>query len=82
METGGAKVAWEDLTCPLKEGGLGIKKLTDWNVALMSKHLWSLSQPLLFSNKAAWARVNLLQGRSLWDISIPSDSSWTWRKIL
>ena len=29
LEQGGAKVAWEDIACPLKEGGLGIKKLHD-----------------------------------------------------
>ena len=67
LEPGGAKVAWEDISCPLKEGGLGIKKLHEWNVASMSKHLWHLSQPVLFSNWAAWARANLLKGRSLWE---------------
>ena len=82
LESGGAKVSWEDISRPYKEGGLGIKKLYDWNVACMSKHLWCLSQPLEFSNWAAWARANLLKGRSLWDVPIPSDSSWTWRKIL
>ena len=82
LEQGGVKVAWEDISCPLKEGGLGIKKLHDWNVASMSRHLWNLSQPLLVSNWAAWARANLLKGRSLWEVPIPNDSSWSWRKIL
>ena len=39
---GGAKVAWEDVTLPLEEGGFGIKKLQDWNIAAMGKHLWQL----------------------------------------
>ena len=29
LNKGGAKVAWEDVTLPLEEGGLGIKKLQD-----------------------------------------------------
>ena len=39
LAMGGAKVAWEDLSLPLKEGGLGIKKLVEWNLATMGKHL-------------------------------------------
>ena len=82
LGTGGAKVGWEDLSLPKKEGGLGIKKLTEWNVAAMSKHLWDLSHPTVTSCWATWARANLLRGRSLWDISISSSCSWTWRKVL
>ena len=79
---GGSKVAWEDLTLPLDEGGLGMKKLVEWNMASMGTHLWKLCQPLPSSNWAAWARANLLRGRSLWDVQIPSNNSWTWRKVL
>ena len=79
---GGVKVAWEDLSLPLDEGGLGIKKLHDWNIAAMGKHLWKLIQPAPTSSWALWARANLLKGRSLWEISIPSNSSWTWWKVL
>ena len=48
----------------------------------MGKHLWNLSHPLPSSNWATWARANLLRGRSIWDIPIPHNSSWTWRKVL
>ena len=82
LNTGGAKVAWEDVTLPLEEGGLGIKKLQDWNYAAMGKHLWQMCITSPTSNWALWARANLLRGRSLWEVHIPNDSSWTWRKIL
>ena len=39
LAKGGAKVAWEDLSFPLDEGGLGIKRLHVWNVVAMGKHL-------------------------------------------
>ena len=48
----------------------------------MGKHLWNLCQPLPSSNWAAWARANLLRGRSLWDVHIPSNCSWNWKKVL
>ncbi|GJR88455.1 putative RNA-directed DNA polymerase [Tanacetum coccineum] len=39
---GKAKMKWKDV-CNLKEqGGLGIKSLHLWNVALMSKHIWNI----------------------------------------
>ena len=82
LGTRGTKVAWEDLSLPTKEGGLGIKKLDEWNIAVMSKHLWNLCHPMATSSWAIWARVNHLRGHSLWDISIPTSSSWTWRKVL
>lgn len=37
-----AKVAWLDLSLPLEEGDLGIRKLKEWNIALMAKHLWNV----------------------------------------
>ena len=82
LNNGGAKVSWEDLACPKEEGGLGIPRLEDWNIALLGKQLWSLLQPSPSSSWAAWARANLLRGRSLWDIPIPATCSWSWRKIL
>ena len=29
-----------------------------------------------------WVKSYLLKGRSLWEVNIPSDSSWVWRKLL
>ena len=82
LAKGGAKVAWDDVTYPLEEGGLGIRRLHTWNVASMGTHLWSLCIPSPTSGWAQWARANLLQGHSLWDVSIPTNSSWIWRKLL
>ena len=82
LANGGARVAWEELSFPLDEGGLGIKRLKVWNIAAMGKYLWNISQPSPSSNWALWARANLLRGRSLWEISIPNNASWTWRKLL
>ncbi|XP_071714513.1 uncharacterized protein [Rutidosis leptorrhynchoides] len=60
------KVKWEDICIPKIEGGLGIKRLKVWNVALLSTHICRL-----LSNK-----------ESLWDIQTPANASWSWRNIL
>ena len=45
MGKGVAKVAWKDVVKPYAEGGLGLHSLTDWNKAVMAKHLWKLLKP-------------------------------------
>ncbi|KAJ9557115.1 hypothetical protein OSB04_011729 [Centaurea solstitialis] len=43
LSRGKCKVAW-DLVCrPLKNGGLGFKRLATWNRALLVKHLWDIA---------------------------------------
>jgi hypothetical protein len=37
-----AKLAWDKICIPKKEGGLGIKKLDIWNQACMLHHIWTL----------------------------------------
>lgn len=36
-----SKVAWDYIYVPKSEGGLGLRKLTDWNRAAILKHIWS-----------------------------------------
>ena len=77
----GAKVAWNSICYPLTEGGLGVKKLKVWNKAATLKHVWRI----LGTKKSVWAtwvHAVLLRGRSFWQVNIPSNPSWTWRKIL
>ena len=40
LQHGGAKVAWKDLACPKVEGGVGIRKLEEWNKTCVAKYLW------------------------------------------
>lgn len=76
-----AKVAWDKVCVPKKEGGLGIKKLDIWNQASMLHHVWTL-----FARSGslwvAWIENNLLKGRSFWQVSIPQNCSYSWRKLL
>ncbi|GKD50599.1 hypothetical protein Tco_1279575 [Tanacetum coccineum] len=81
VEKGRAKVAWEDICLPKKEGGLGLRSLEVFNLALMTTHIWSIA-----SNRESlwvrWIHTYKLQGRTIWDIQPKGDMSWGWRKLL
>lgn len=65
-----AKVAWDALCMPKGEGGLGLRKLVDWNEAAILRHLW-----YLFNRSGslwvAWVHTNLIKGRNFWLLKIP-----------
>ena len=52
-----------------------------FNVALMTTHIWKL-----LNHKESlwvkWIHSYKLKHRSFWDVCIPSNVSWGWRKIL
>ncbi|GKB62983.1 putative RNA-directed DNA polymerase [Tanacetum coccineum] len=86
LQKGKAKVKWDD-ACGLKtQGGLGIKSVHYWNVALMSKHVWNL----VSKKDSLWVKwINAyrlsdrrLGVRSFWDIPVINDVCWGWKKIL
>lgn len=76
-----AKVAWEKVCVPKKEGGLGIKRLEVWNQTCMLYHVWTL-----FARSGslwvAWVEENLLKRESFWQVAIPQNCSWSWKKLL
>lgn len=77
----GAKVRWEVVCLPKSEGGLGIKRLQDWNISCLARLVW-----LIFSGSEslwiAWVHSTLLKGRSFWTVKIHLYHSWCWKKIL
>lgn len=82
LKHSGAKVSWEHLCSPKKEGGLGFKSLQVWNKAAMSKHIWYLVSGGEQSMWCQWVKSYLLKGKSFWRVKMPSSPSWTWRKLL
>ncbi|GJS91979.1 reverse transcriptase domain-containing protein [Tanacetum coccineum] len=78
---GKAKVAWDDICLPKQEGGLGLRNLEVFNIALMTTHIWNI-----VSSKESlcvrWIHTYKLQCCTLWDICPKADMSWGWRKIL
>ena len=76
-----AKIRWESVCLPKEEGGLGLRRVKDANDASVMKHIWNL----FYRNDSLWVawvqRLYLRQG-SVWSAKIPSNCSWSWRKIL
>nr|XP_043629972.1 uncharacterized protein LOC122601272 [Erigeron canadensis] len=81
MQTGKAKVSWKALCVPKYEGGLGLRKVSEMNKALMTSHAWSIVSHRK-SLWVDWIYDHKLRGRSFWDIPSRSTDSWSWRKIL
>lgn len=81
FKRGKAKVNWNDVCKPKRQGGLGFKDLHMWNIALMSKHIWNI-----VDNKNSiwvkWIKHERLKLRNFWDYNIPNEACWSWRKIL
>ena len=61
---GMACVAWKDVCKPKSQGGLGIKSVSLWNRALMSKHLWNIVNKKK-STWVKWINIYRLKGRSI-----------------
>ncbi|GJS14114.1 putative RNA-directed DNA polymerase, eukaryota, reverse transcriptase zinc-binding domain protein [Tanacetum coccineum] len=78
---GKAKVAWDDICLPKHEGGLGLRSLEVFNLALMTTHIWNI----VSSKESLWVRwvhTYKLRGHTFWDICLKADMSWGWRKLL
>lgn len=81
FKRGKAKVKWSDVCKRKVEGGLGIKSLEDWNIALVSKHIWNLIS-CKNSLWVKWIHIHKLKGRNFWDILEKQEASWSWRRII
>lgn len=56
-------------------------RLKDWNRAAIMKQIWTLlTNPN--SQWTEWVKYHLLKGKSLWQVRMPYNPSWSWRKIL
>lgn len=76
-----AKVNWEHICCPKEEGGLGFRRVKDWNRATMLRHLWALCKKA-DTLWVKWVHTYIIKDNCFWTMDIPHDASWTMRKIL
>lgn len=76
----GAKIAWDSVCTPKESGGLGLKRLADWNQVLGLKLIW-----LIFtaggSLWVSWVRRNLIGQENFWVLDPSNRGSWIWRAI-
>lgn len=75
------KVSWQECAVPKDEGGLGIKNLAVWNDSAILSQLWRV----INQEDSLWIRWVYkyeLCRKGFWTMSVPSKSSWAWKKIL
>ncbi|CAN1153013.1 LINE-1 retrotransposable element ORF2 protein [Linum perenne] len=75
-----AKVAWQTVSKPKLEGGLGLKDMRTWNKANVVRHIWNvlLQEGSLW---VAWINKYRLKGRCFSQVRDTS-GSWHWSKLL
>ncbi|XP_019094392.1 PREDICTED: uncharacterized protein LOC109129866 [Camelina sativa] len=80
-EVKGAKVAWETVCLPKTEGGLGLRRLTEWNKTLNLRLIWSLFKPgnSLWS---AWNHQHHIRNSTFWAVTSTNKDSASWKTLL
>jgi hypothetical protein len=78
---GMVSIKWKNTCLPKSQGGLGLRSLHEWNIALMAKHLWNIVCDK-DSIWVRWIKAHKLKGANLWDIECKKSYSWCWKQIL
>ncbi|KAL0293831.1 UNVERIFIED_CONTAM: Retrovirus-related Pol polyprotein from type-2 retrotransposable element R2DM [Sesamum radiatum] len=81
LDTGYAKVSWQQVCRPVNEGGLGIRDIHSLNKGLMSRHLWRIISHDSNSIWVSWILHYRLQESSVWTIRTRT-GTWGWRKLI
>jgi len=75
------RIAWSSVCEPKDCGGLGFKRLSTSNLALIAKHVWDIiaGRDSVWVN---WTREQYLSSTNFWLVRKSSRWSWVFRKIM
>ncbi|KAJ9552677.1 hypothetical protein OSB04_016722 [Centaurea solstitialis] len=78
---GRCKVAWSLVCRPMECGGIGFKRLSVWNRALITKNLWSIvsSRDCLW---VKWVERYALRQSNFWIVKRNTHWSWLFNKMM
>ncbi|KAK1318235.1 putative ribonuclease H protein [Acorus calamus] len=69
------QLSWSTICTPIKEGGLGIKRISDWNLAAMGMRFWELAS----GHVSLWAKWMKLKYFTKAPFGSASHPCWWWR---
>ena len=76
----GVKISWISVCTPKKEGGLGLRRLEEWNQVLGLKLIW-----LIFAAGGSlwvfWVRSHLIREKIFWELQPERSNSWIWKSL-
>ncbi|XP_062112043.1 uncharacterized protein LOC133823367 [Humulus lupulus] len=74
-------VAWSTVCTPKSAGGLGFRKILEWNIAALEKYVWAIA-----SKKdnlwVKWIHSIYLKRMDWWAYTVQQNCSWYWKKIV
>ncbi|KAM6583311.1 hypothetical protein CsatB_010313 [Cannabis sativa] len=65
----------------INAGGLGFRKIHEWNQAAMGKYIWAIAQKH-DSLWLKWINSVYLKEHEWWSYKAPPQSSWYWRRLV
>ncbi|XP_062112512.1 uncharacterized protein LOC133823677 [Humulus lupulus] len=78
---GSGLVAWSSVCTPKAAGGLGFRKISEWNIASLGKYVWAIA-----SKKdnlwVKWIHSIYLKKVDWWEYTVQQNYSWYWKKIV
>ncbi|XP_030479064.1 uncharacterized protein LOC115696296 [Cannabis sativa] len=80
VSQGSGPIAWDHVCQPKAAGGIGLKRIAEWNITAMTKYVWA------FANKEdnmwiKWIHCVYIKGEDWWTYQAPPQASWYWRKL-
>lgn len=78
LKVTGANIGWSFVCVPKEEGGLGFRRLRDWNKAAMSNHLWAIAKKA-DTLCLKWIHEYVIKDHCLWYLKVPIHAYWTVR---
>ena len=81
LNTNKAKIAWEIVCKPKREGGLGLRPLREANDVCCLKLIWRIASHG-DSLWVKWTEAYFLKNHNFWSFRQTNKGSWMWRKLL